>query len=117
LEMAEALEACGPVAPPAEVGAWVEATAGEALAERAGRIAAIEGELARKIRDSVHLLDTIEQTITDVMDLPLPPLPAAWLRQAVPPPAPSQPEPASTAAPVVPPAPASSPAAPPAPPE
>jgi serine/threonine protein kinase len=98
LEMAEALEACGPVAPPAEVGAWVEATAGEALAERARRIAAIEGELARKIRDSVDMLDTIEETITDIMDLPLPPLPAAWLRQAVPPPAPSQPEPAATVA-------------------
>ena len=90
LEMAEALEACGPVAPPAEVGAWVEATAGSALAERAARITQIEGELARKIRNSVHLLDTLEETITDLLDLPKPPLPAAWLKPR-PPPAPPPP--------------------------
>jgi serine/threonine-protein kinase len=106
LEMAEALEACGPMAPPAEVGAWVESTAGEALAERARRIAAIEGELARRIRDSTDVLDALEETITDILDLPLPPLPAAWLRQAVPPPAPPPPEPAAElpALPVPPPA-------------
>ena len=100
LEMAEALEACGPVARPAEVGAWVVATAGEALAERARRIAAIEGELARKIRNSIRLLDTLEETITDMLELPLPPLPAAWLKpRPAPPaepaaPAPAEPEPA-----------------------
>jgi serine/threonine-protein kinase len=79
LAMAEALEACGPVATPAEVGAWVEATAGAALSARAARVAASEQELARRIRDSQDYLDAIEETITDVIDLPLPPLPAAWL--------------------------------------
>jgi serine/threonine-protein kinase len=82
LEMAEALEACAPVATAAEIGAWVQATAGEALAERAARIAAVEKELAQRIRDSLDYLEAIEETITDVVDLPLPPLPAAWMERA-----------------------------------
>ncbi|MDI1478721.1 serine/threonine-protein kinase [Polyangium sp. y55x31] len=47
LEMAMALEACGPMATPSEVGAWVEAMAGETLAERARLIQAIESEERR----------------------------------------------------------------------
>src|SRR5581483_9368301 len=41
-EMALALEACGPFAPPSEVGAWVERVAGDALVERSRAIARIE---------------------------------------------------------------------------
>jgi serine/threonine-protein kinase len=41
-DMALALEACGPFAPPSEVGAWVERVAGAALAERSRRIESIE---------------------------------------------------------------------------
>ncbi len=95
LAMAEALEAAGPVASPAEIGAWVRATAGDALAERAQRIAAAEKELAQRIRDSFDKLDTIEDTVTDVADLALPPLPAAWM----PPPA-ASPDPAAVADPL-----------------
>jgi eukaryotic-like serine/threonine-protein kinase len=63
LEMAEALEACGPVAPPAEVGAWVIAVAGELLAERASRISAVESRLMTSIRDSLHLIEASEVRI------------------------------------------------------
>jgi serine/threonine-protein kinase len=42
-EMALALEACGPFAPPSEVGAWVERVAGAALAARSRLIEGIEG--------------------------------------------------------------------------
>jgi eukaryotic-like serine/threonine-protein kinase len=42
-EMATALERALPVARPAEIGAYVEAVAGDVLAERACRIAEIEG--------------------------------------------------------------------------
>jgi eukaryotic-like serine/threonine-protein kinase len=41
-DMALALEASGPMAIPSVVGAWVEATAHQALAERAAHIAAVE---------------------------------------------------------------------------
>ena len=47
LEMATALEACGPLATPSEIAAWVEAMAGETLAERARLIRAIESEERR----------------------------------------------------------------------
>ncbi|MFT3772801.1 MAG: serine/threonine-protein kinase [Minicystis sp.] len=89
LEMAEAIESSGPVAPPAEIGSWVEATAGDALAERARRIAAIEQALAQKIRDSRDYLDALEETVTDVIDLPLPPLPPAWMERMAKPEAPA----------------------------
>ncbi|APR88560.1 serine/threonine protein kinase [Minicystis rosea] len=77
LAMAEALEACGPVALPGEIGAWVQAVGGEALAERARRIAAAEKALAQRIRDSFETLDALEETIADVHDLELPTLPAS----------------------------------------
>ena len=64
LEMAEALEGCGPVAPPAEVGAWVVATAGELLAERAARIAAVETRLVTGIRDSIALITASDARVT-----------------------------------------------------
>ena len=42
-EMALAIEAAMPLAPPSRVGAWVESLAGEALTERLEQIAGIEG--------------------------------------------------------------------------
>ena len=42
-EMALAIEAAMPLAPPSRVGAWVESLAGEALTERMEQIAGIEG--------------------------------------------------------------------------
>ncbi|WP_281327510.1 serine/threonine-protein kinase [Polyangium sp. 6x1] len=69
LEMATALEACGPLATPSEIGAWVEDMAGDTLAERARQIQAIESEERRTsqppllsrmpapIREEVTLLD------------------------------------------------------------
>src|SRR6478752_2497636 len=41
-EMARALEACGPLATPTQVGEWVEATAGTALANRARIVSEVE---------------------------------------------------------------------------
>jgi eukaryotic-like serine/threonine-protein kinase len=64
LEMAEALEAAGPVAPPAEVGAWVSLVAGDLLEERAARIAAVETRLVTSIRDSLHLIEGSSAPIT-----------------------------------------------------
>jgi serine/threonine-protein kinase len=43
-EMARALEACGPLAPPSDVGEWVESLAGERLAERQTVISRIESQ-------------------------------------------------------------------------
>jgi len=45
-EMALAIEAVMPLAPPSRVGAWVESLAGEALTERMEQIADIEGGVA-----------------------------------------------------------------------
>jgi serine/threonine-protein kinase len=42
-EMALAIEAAIPLAPPSQVGSWVESLAGEALADRTRQIAMIEG--------------------------------------------------------------------------
>jgi serine/threonine protein kinase len=64
LAMAEALEGCGPVAPPAEVGSWVMDVAGDLLAELAGRIAAIESRLSTGIRESIHLIEASESRMT-----------------------------------------------------
>jgi eukaryotic-like serine/threonine-protein kinase len=64
LAMAEALEACGPVAAPAEVGAWVMEVAGDLLAELAGRIAAVEARLATGIHDSLHLIEQSDTPVT-----------------------------------------------------
>ncbi len=64
LEMAEALEACGPVASPVEVGAWVTRIAGELLAERAARIAAVEARLVTGIRDSIALITASDARVT-----------------------------------------------------
>ncbi|MDC0741127.1 serine/threonine-protein kinase [Polyangium mundeleinium] len=50
LEMAMALEACGPLATPSEIAAWVEEMAGDTLAERAQLILAIESEERRSLR-------------------------------------------------------------------
>ncbi|MFO0761215.1 MAG: serine/threonine-protein kinase [Byssovorax sp.] len=76
LAMAEAIEGCGPVASSSEIGAWVQATAGEALAERAARVAEAEQEMARRIRGSLARIEELEETVTDVSDLDLP-LPSA----------------------------------------
>jgi serine/threonine-protein kinase len=96
LAMAEALEATGEVAGEGEIGAWVEATAGEALGARAQRIEASAAELARRIRDSQDYLDALEETITEVGDLPLPTLPPEWIepRPEPAPPAAAEPGPA-----------------------
>jgi serine/threonine-protein kinase len=99
LQMAEALEAAGPVAPPGEVGAWVTRVAGDLLEERAARIAAVEARLVTGIRDSQHLIEGNGAPITRLdegggmtsLDVPLPaPMPPS----APPPPlAPSEPPP------------------------
>ena len=65
IAMAEALEADGKVASAAEIAAWVHEVAGPALAERAQRIAAMERDLAQRIRDSRNRLDALEETVTD----------------------------------------------------
>jgi serine/threonine-protein kinase len=64
LAMAEAIEACAPVAPPSEVGAWVVEVAGELLADRAERAAAIEARLVKGVRDSLHLLEASASRVT-----------------------------------------------------
>ena len=71
LAMAEALEACGPVAPSSEVGAWVMEVAGDLLAELSGRIAAIESRLVSGIRDSLHYIESSDSRVT-VLDVVLP---------------------------------------------
>ena len=48
-EMAIALESQSALATPIEVGAWVERVAGVTLAQRAGRVAAIEAEFGRAV--------------------------------------------------------------------
>ncbi len=109
LEMAEALEACGPVAPPAAGGAWVTDVAGDLLAELSGRIAAIETRLVSGIRDSLYLLETIDSRVMRLDELGTlresPPGATALLASL---PAPSVPPPAATAD--EPPAPVSAPA-------
>ncbi|MRG96863.1 serine/threonine-protein kinase [Polyangium spumosum] len=52
LEMAVALEACGPLATPSEIAAWVEELSGDTLAERARLMQAIEGEERRAPRSA-----------------------------------------------------------------
>jgi serine/threonine-protein kinase len=111
LEMAEALEACGPVAPPAEVGAWVMDVAGDLLAELSGRVVAIETRLLSSIRESLHLLESSDAAVTHLDALPAflasarasiagpdgdLPAPRPTLASSVPPP----PGPASAAAPL-----------------
>jgi serine/threonine-protein kinase len=63
LAMAEALEACGPVAPPAEVGAWVVEVAGDLLAEKAARMAAVETRLVSGIRDWPGILASSDSRV------------------------------------------------------
>jgi serine/threonine-protein kinase len=82
LAMAEALEACGPVAAPAEVGAWVEGTVGDSLLERAGRIAAIEKRLTERIRESQHFLDASDAPVASVAELTEAPPPVVARRPA-----------------------------------
>ncbi len=92
LAMAEALEACGPVAPTAVVGAWVMDVAGELLAERAARIAAVESRLMTSIRDSLHVIEASDLRVNHVAGAagtastgPAPPIPRSG---SPPPPAP-----------------------------
>lgn len=58
-QMAEAIEGAVPLASPSEVGDWVELTAGEALASRATRVAAIEsGEMAPAAEARAEMLSS-----------------------------------------------------------
>ncbi|MDI1432044.1 protein kinase domain-containing protein [Polyangium sorediatum] len=69
LEMAMALEACGPLATPSEIAAWVEEMAGDTLAERAQLILAIESEERRSLRPMLSSLPAPgpgEATLLDV---------------------------------------------------
>jgi eukaryotic-like serine/threonine-protein kinase len=66
LEMAQALEACGPVASPVEVAAWVTEVAGDLLAELSSRIAAMEARLLATIRDSLHLIESSDARVTEL---------------------------------------------------
>ncbi|HVK70214.1 MAG TPA: serine/threonine-protein kinase [Polyangium sp.] len=69
LEMAMALEACGPLATPSEIAAWVEEMAGDTLAERAQVILAIESEERRSLRpmaSSTSAPSPEEATLLDV---------------------------------------------------
>jgi serine/threonine-protein kinase len=67
-EMARALEACTPLATPADVGDWVESLAGALLAERAKAVADVEsdaGHLAEKLGASQP-----DEALTSVYDGP-----------------------------------------------
>ncbi|MDC3956169.1 serine/threonine protein kinase [Polyangium jinanense] len=80
LEMAMALEACGPLATPSEIGAWVEEMAGEMLAERARLIQAIESEERRTslpplAKEPAKLVPSREEVT--LLDTPVPPAPVA----------------------------------------
>ncbi|MDI3289540.1 serine/threonine-protein kinase [Polyangium sp. 15x6] len=80
LEMATALEACGPLATPSEIAAWVEEMAGETLAERARLIQAIESEVRRTSLPPLAKVPATSAPSSEevtLLDTPVPPAPVA----------------------------------------
>ena len=61
-EMALALERCGPMAPPSEIGAWVEAMAKTVLTVRANRIADIESSSSSLTLEPASLVEASTKT-------------------------------------------------------
>jgi len=65
-EMARALEACGPLATPSEVGEWVESLAGERLAERATVISRIESQTGIPMPSAENVQREISSQVSNV---------------------------------------------------
>lgn len=58
-DMAKALEACGPVAPPAEVSEWVEAIARDVLEKRQGLVSQVESSSAMPVLAATTARDVL----------------------------------------------------------